>query len=371
MVSLLLGGCFSDNPSDPTITVPEKITQEKTKEITPGILGSTGEPALVGEPCNFPSQKRKFSSTSYYAGPLIDAHVHLPVFSRILSTVAIKAGFQDMPSFDAELSTEDLICLLDREGIQKIFGFVLMPNIVQAPTLEGLTSLQQKHPGKIVPFYMPTLLPGLNPVPLEVEEMMQKHPDLFQGYGEVKFDFHEIANQDPEDPQYLEAYALAEKHHLIIMMHPKKNQLDVVQRLLEKYPRVPFLVHGVSDVRDHIGELMETHQNLYYSIDADVTSLFGWEAQHVAQGPTSQEYLAYLEQNFDTQLQTSVQKWKFLIEAHPDRFLWGSDRWYRWHFDPEVGDMIEEMGRSFIGQLSPSVQEKYAYQNAERLLQIR
>ena len=33
--------------------------------------------------------------------------------------------------------------------------------------------------------------------------------------------------------------------------------------------------------------------------------------------------------------------------------------------------LIEESARSFIGQLDPSVQEKFAYKNAEKLLQER
>ena len=46
----------------------------------------------------------------------------------------------------------------------------------------------------------------------------------------------------------------------------------------------------------------------------------------------------------------------------------GTDRAFAWHFDPEVGALIEESARIFIGQLDPAVQEKFAYKNAERLL---
>ena len=79
--------------------------------------------------------------------------------------------------------------------------------------------------------------------------------------------------------------------------------------------------------------------------------------------------LAFIRNNFDLLLKEKLGDWKNIIEAHPDQFTWGSDRWYTWHYDPEVGGLVEEFGRTFIGQLDPSVQEKFAYKNAERLLE--
>jgi hypothetical protein len=38
-------------------------------------------------------------------------------------------------------------------------------------------------------------------------------------------------------------------------------------------------------------------------------------------------------------------------------------------FGYEIGGILEEFGRSFIGQLDPSVQENFAFKNAESLLQ--
>ena len=49
--------------------------------------------------------------------------------------------------------------------------------------------------------------------------------------------------------------------------------------------------------------------------------------------------------------------------------MWGTDRWHEWHFDQEVGGLLEEFGRSFIGEFAPEIQEKFAYKNAEEFLQ--
>ena len=75
-----------------------------------------------------------------------------------------------------------------------------------------------------------------------------------------------------------------------------------------------------------------------------------------------------MRSNFDSVLKEEVAHWKERVEKYPDRFTWGSDRWFAWHFDPEVGGILEEFGRSFIGSLDPSVQENFAYKNAQKML---
>lgn len=50
--------------------------------------------------------------------------------------------------------------------------------------------------------------------------------------------------------------------------------------------------------------------------------------------------------------------------------LWGTDRGDAvWNYDIEVGQMQVKIARAFIGRLDPTVQEKFAYKNAQRLLE--
>ncbi len=63
--------------------------------------------------------------------------------------------------------------------------------------------------------------------------------------------------------------------------------------------------------------------------------------------------------------------WKEVIEAHPDRFMWGTDRGgiAIWTYDLAVGLRLVDYARAFIGQLDPGVQELFGYRNAERLIE--
>lgn len=343
---------------------------EKVKEqITDQILG-VGREELNYE-CKLKAKGREFNKAFYYNGPLIDTHVHMPVASKIISDTAIRAGFEDMPA-SADISIDYINCLFDTEGITKIFGFFIVPNIFPQHAVDHVKDIEKKYPGKFVKFFMPPLpLQTLNPKSSEVEKILNNNPGLYQGYGEARFDFNLGTNANPEDQYFLEMYALADKNNLVVQVHPDKGQLPVLRRLLEKYPNVVFLAHVMPDVKKEIGKLMDTYGNLYYSLDAEIHYIYGYQTIQDNKGPTKEEYLKFIRENFDSLLKEALGNWKEIIEAHPNQFTWGSDRWYTWHFDPEVGGLVVEFGRTFIGHLDPAVQENFAYKNAEKMLQER
>ena len=58
-----------------------------------------------------------------------------------------------------------------------------------------------------------------------------------------------------------------------------------------------------------------------------------------------------------------------MIQAHPDRYMWGTDRAdIAWNYDEDVGQLLAEYGRAFLGDFDPKIQEKIAYRNAETLI---
>ena len=339
------------------------------EKVTNRILGTAKDESSYE--CKLKAKEREFSHALYYKGPLADTHVHMPVASKIISETSIRAGFEDMPA-SADVTVDYIKCLFDTEGITKSFGFFIVPNIFPGHVITHVKNIEEKYPGKFVKFFMPPLpLAALNPKPSEVEKIFNDNPGLFQGYGEARFDFNLGTNANPEDAYFLEMYRLADKNNLVVQIHPNRGQLKALEHILEKYPNVKFLAHVMPDVKKEVGKLMATHNNLYYSLDAEIHYIFGYQTIQNNKGPTKEEYLKFIRENFDSLLKEALGNWKQIIEAHPDQFTWGSDRWYTWHFDPEVGGLVVEFGRTFIGRLDPAVQEKFAYKNAERLLQDR
>ncbi len=332
------------------------------KLIWGGIAGE-GEYACLPK-----ENERVFSTGPYYDGPLIDSHVHMPVASKIVSTISEKAGFANMPAYDKDFSIDYIACLFEREGITKAFGFNVVPKYLTRKSLKKVLSNEKRHGEKFVHFFQPTPLASLNQSVEKIDDILTKNADVFKGYGEVKFAFNEIENQGIVDEHYLKSYALADKHKTIIMMHPGRQHEEQVKFILEKHPNLNFLFHG-GEIREWIFDVLKEYENAFYSVEPN-NYIFGWsEGDHYKDNPTKDEFLAYMELNYEQTLQQELAFWRPIINAQPDKFLWGTDRWYRWHFDEQVGGWLEEFGRAFIGNLNQSIQEDFAHRNAQRILQ--
>lgn len=320
------------------------------------------------QPCTISPREKEFKADPYYTGPLIDSHIHLPVSSKIISTVAKQAGFEDMPAIgDNNLTYDYLICLFESEGIKQTFGFYTMPSI--GSSIDPIKDIGRRFPGKIVPFFMPPPIQQLMMNPQATKNILDKNEGLFKGYGEIGFYMESFGDVSPDDQQFLEIYKISDEHNLIVMIHPSENQREAAEKVLADFPQVTFFIHGGDENLDWVMTLMKRYSNFYYSLDANLTSLFGFKREHEFKKPTKEQWLTYFRQNFDSVLNEALSQWKQKIEAYPDRFTWGTDRWYGWTFDAEVGGLLEEFGRAFIGRLDPAVQEKFAYKNAEKLLQ--
>ncbi len=314
--------------------------------------------------CDIKPKAREFKQKPYYSGPLIDAHVHMPTPSKIVGSVAGRFGFA-MPVLGGNLTIDYITCLFESEGIKKAVGFYIVPRFADGIVARAVKKYEKQHPGKIAAFFMPPPINFLNLGIDTIKDIFTKHKGLFKGVGELRGDFENAQNL--ESPYFEALFKMAEQNNQIVMIHPNRRQRDVVEGLLEKYPKITFLFHGGRE-EEWVADIFDKYDNFYYSLDANLVPLYGWNREHISDEPTKEEFLAYFRENFNARLGREVDRWKWKIEAHPERFVWGTDRWYEWHFDLEVGGLLEEFGRSFIGRLSGVAKENFAYKNAERML---
>ena len=342
--------------------ITDEIINQRTKEITKQMMGDNGETETLETKCDLKPKQREFSKSPYYEGPLIDNHVHLPVASKIVSEVAMQSGFKDMP-YVGDIPIGSIACIFESEGIKNAYGFFLMPNAALSSSVQSAKNTKEKYPNQFIPFFMPPPIASLHPDISDVEKTILSSKGVFKGIGEIAV-YHYPSDVKLDDSYFLELYRIADENKLIVMIHPRPGEQEAVEKIVKAYPNVKFLFHGEAWVAD----LFDKYPNIYFSVDATGTHIYGTDAVHKNRKLTKEEWLAYFRENFDSSLNEVVGKWKAKIEKHPDRFLWGTDRWYSWHFDYEVGGLIEEFSRSFIGQLDPKVQEKFAYKNAENLI---
>jgi len=132
---------------------------------------------------------------------------------------------------------------------------------------------------------------------------------------------------------------------------------------LERFPEVTFIVHG-DFVRPHIDGLMNRYPNIYFTFN-DIFDEIIPQFRFGAKG----DFISAMERDWDSLMERAVEMYRPLIEAHPDRYMWGTDRGdIVWNYDEDLGQILAKFGRAFIGRFDPEIQDGLAYKNAEDLM---
>lgn len=329
------------------------------------------------ESVDCPSASTRELDDSYYQGPMIDTHIHI-------APIPEEAGeTSESPLLGVNVKIADYICMMDYEETSKVFAFFPVWEPITLELLEVVDRTITTYPDRFVPFLMP---PDRDDQPdgyptvdaEELEEMLGVTPDLFQGYGEIGlYEREGGAPELPPDSQRLtEIYPVIRENHLVVYFHLGVGQKEVFESVLEANPDIDYIWHGDqlitsredgSQNLEDVEEILSNHPNAYYGID----ELYG-DVWLLRPEVSKEEFLAHFE-DYEPLLEEDLATWKGFIESHPDQVLWGTDRGGSapWSVDPEVALTLNSYVRAFMGRLDPAVQERFAYQNAEQLMEGR
>ena len=202
-----------------------------------------------------------------------------------------------------------------------------------------------------------------------LSEQLAAYPGLFRGWGEISLYVLKDGRGryfPPDSPILIEIYSIIKKHKMMIWMHPGEDMKDNFERVLKQNPDINFIVHG-DQIKNDIEYLMSKYPNIYFCINNYYAN------QDIFLLPNGKKSFFAVFEDYESLIQKDLRAWKSLIEAHPDQVIWCLDRDEEvlWTFDRDVGLKLVDYARAFIGRLDPAVQEKFAYKNAERLLQER
>ena len=322
------------------------------------------------DPSACPAAPEVILDESDYSGPLIDTHFHIPHLPDSPPGL-IERDYSEVikPVLGKNITMNDIVCTLEQEGTARAFAFFpVFPEVDPRFPLEVADRAITQHPTMVIPFIMPR---GPHDVPPTVDSvalrgMLEAVPGLFRGYGEIGL--YELKGRSgsndypPDAPIFQRIYPIASEHNLIVYLHPGKGHRVAFERILSEHPEIDFIVHG-EQIENEIGTLMGKYPNVYFTVN----DLYG-DQYLLNIGENKATFLAAVN-DFEPLLAKDLSTWKDLIEAHPDQFVWGTDRGDAvWTFDREVGQRLVAYARAFIGRLDPDVQERFAYKNAERLV---
>lgn len=331
-------------PTDEADPDGDDRVEEGVEDQTESPVDDPALPCATVEP-------RAFDAPPYYDGPLYDSHFHIPPPWEV--------DVLERPVLGEDVTLDDFICLFDREDVQRAVSFFVIRLHEPEQTVPFLERAANRFPDRFVKF----LLPAGPPEKSVDADLLEQFLDDYQreldirGFGEIAAP--RAAEVPPDSEAMLDVYEVASDRDLIVMIHPNEWQREAMEIALDEAPAVTFLLHGHQSA-PWIGELIESYDNVYYSYEPSVPQLFQTESVSEMQN--------WLEEDFDAMLEERLETWQDRIEAHPERFLWGSDRAEPHHYEKEAGLLIEEFDRAFIGRLSSQAQTSFAYQNSHKLI---
>lgn len=312
----------------------------------------------------------------YYKGPMFDTHMHIASLPDGGPGDELDAG--DVPTLGVNMGMDTIVCALDVEGTEKAIGFFPVWEPIIEQQVEVVRKTTEEYPDRFILFIMPPdddgSPDGYPTVDAEtLEEMLDVEPGLFEGYGEIGLYARQggAAALPPDSQRLMEIYPVVREHGLVVYFHLGEGQQEAYENVLSANPDITFIFHGDQLIPyengvqnlEHIEEILDNHPNVYYGVD----ELYGDEFL-MRPEVSKEEFLAHFA-DYEPLLEKDLGTWKGFTERHPNQVLWDTDRGWSspWSLDPEVALTLNNYTRAFIGRLNPAVQEKYAYENAQRI----
>ena len=280
--------------------------------------------------------------------------------------------------------------LLDKNGINFFIG---MFGIEGEPQAGALTSDQglgeviaaaQKHPHRIIPFFNPGIggeevekylgeqLTGMYTKTLAASKKIVGDK-FIRGFGEVETQEWTARHNDPK---VLQLVSLAQKNNLNFMFHPVAAKIDDVEKMIEAYPSTTFLIHmyreDLDDSKNQLIKMLQEHDNLYFSMDAaHIIHVNNMDIIYDLDSTDRQKSINNFVSTYDSKekslIDEAIRVYKPLVDAAPDKIMWGTEIGPEYAFDPKVFDRAVKASRFVIAGFDKDYQEAVGYKNALRV----
>ena len=261
-----------------------------------------------------------------YAGPLVDAHSHVP------NANAIDAYVAAMKRHDVSR-----VVLLGVGGVQK-------------DDAAWIAAAVKKYPDRVVAG-QPVPDPTAAGAAARLDAELAKSGARAVGEVHVRQVSRKI-DRNPAEPAFVKILEVAAKHKTPVVIHDEltAEATKALEAALTAVPSATLvLAHGGESTPATLDGLLTRHPNL-------VVDLSG---MHFQRTPA----LATEKGPIDP-------AWKALIVKHPTRFVMGIDVWAARLFEPVMLDRLMTWTRRLLGELPADVAERVAHKNATTIFRL-
>ena len=276
---------------------------------------------------------------------------------------------------------------LDRNGVNWFIGFYTFSEEPKESNLIGeagvgyVISVVKKYPRRVLPFYNPGF-GGEEVEPIVGDKLTAIYArnlkstkeivgeNFVLGLGEIETQEWKIAHNDPKVNQLFD---LAKSNNINFMFHPVASKIDQVDQIAKAYPNQKIIIHmyreDLDNSKNKVIKILQENENIYFSIDAAHIAhsnkrdiVYEYEKSTVTASKSA--FISDFDSNYKKILSDAVSDYKPLVEAVPNKVLWGTEAGPEYTFEPEVYDRLIKISRELIGQMPLEHQEFFAYKNA-------
>jgi predicted TIM-barrel fold metal-dependent hydrolase len=261
-----------------------------------------------------------------YAGPIIDAHSHLP------GAEAVDAYVEAMKRHNVVK-----VVLLGVGGVQK-------------DDLTWIQAAARKHPTRVIAG-LPLADPTSDRAGDQVDAALARTGARVVGEVHIRQVSRKI-DRDPGDGPFSRVLDVAGKRGVPVVIHDELDDkaAGALAAALAANPKsTVILAHGGGATPAALEALLAKHPNLLVDLSG----------MHFQRKPA-----------LATETGPIDRAWKALIEKMPERFLIGIDVWAPRLFEPAMLDRLMTWTRRVLGQLKPAAAERVAYKNAAALFGV-
>ncbi len=279
---------------------------------------------------------------------------------------------------------------LDRNGINffigmfSIFGNPATDTLISNQGLGRIIDSAQKHPRRVIPFFNPgiggedvdqylgTTLTKWYADSLSASQQVAGK-DFIRGFGEVETQEWQIRHNDAKVIQLID---IAQSNDINFMFHPVASKIDDVEKIAKAYPDTIFLIHmyreDLANSKSKLIKILQENNNIYFSMDAahilfvDERDII-YEYDSINKQSSIKKFVATVDSEEQLIIDDAIKSYKPLIDAAPDKIMWGTEIGPEYAFDPEVFDRAIKISRFVIAGFDEEQQEAVGYKNALRV----
>src|SRR3989344_5488567 len=330
-------------------TIPEASAQTPTK------VQPAKQPAAV--PVS--SWVRKEVSC---AGKFFDTHVHFDsLVSTLVSTLVNTGEVFGHGNAYVSLTPKELAKRMSEHEVGCGILFISSSDLNK-----DYNSLRESMYGINAGF-----LPFISIFGLQGDLSFDRIKDAYNGREETLFGIGEygfytgplVGTSFTADP-WPAIYEYAAKNNLLLMLHPAQQQANEAGTMLSKYPNTKLMLHGweTLSIPDLLPNLLRTHKNLYWTYD--LATMFDGYLYRIQDAAS---FISWYDTNKQQYLNSVRGQLLPLLEAAPDRVMWGTDVVAACHVEPAVYSRLMEFSRELVNSLPTKHRDNFASANALRI----